>query len=98
MNFVYSDEQTHQSHRCSHTEQPGVDERSGPEVIKHFSCLTQLSIKFQLFIKTKTLKRLVFLVLKLSDDVFTLLINIKNANNCWHFNINEQDKLHAELS
>ena len=22
----------------------------------------------------------------------------KNANNCWHFNINEQDKCYAQLS
>ena len=29
--------------------------KSGPKVIKLFSCLTQLSIKFQLLIKTKML-------------------------------------------
>ena len=22
----------------------------------------------------------------------------KNVNNCWHFNINEQDKFHSQLS
>ena len=43
----------------------------GPEVIKHFSYSTQLSMKF------------------------FLLINVKMpiiANNCWHFNIYEQEK------
>ena len=25
---------------------------------------------------------------------FILLINVKNANNCWHFNIYEQDKFY----
>ena len=27
-----------------------------------------------------------------------MLINVKNANNGWYFNIYEHDKLHAELS
>ena len=39
--------------------------------------------------------------LKLSDVVFILLLNVKMptiVNNCWHFNIYEQDKLHAQLS
>ena len=30
---------------------------------------------------------------KLTDVVF-----IKNANNCWHFNINEHNKFHAQFS
>ena len=29
------------------------DPKSGPEVIKHFSCSTQLSMEFQLLIKTE---------------------------------------------
>ena len=36
--------------------------------------------------------------IKLSDDVTFLLINVRNANNCWHFNIYEHDKLHAQLN
>ena len=48
-----------------------------PEVIKHFSCLTQLSIKFQLPIKTKMLKNKDFPCFQLSDVVFTMLINVK---------------------
>ena len=40
---------------------------------------TQLSIKFQLCIKTKMMKNKVFFLsyFKLSDDVFVLLINFK---------------------
>ena len=36
--------------------------------------------------------------LKPSAGVFILLINVKNADNCWHFNIYEQDKFLAKLS
>ena len=46
----------------------------GLEVIKLFSCSTQLSTKFQLLIKTKIPK---FLALSLSDVVFIMLINVK---------------------
>ena len=43
-----------------------------PEVIKLFSCSTQLSVKFQLLIKTKMLKRYIFPAFKLSYDVYVL--------------------------
>ena len=46
---------------------------SGPEVIKLFSCSTQLSIKFQLLIKSKTLKKIDISCY----DVFFLLLNVK---------------------
>ena len=49
---------------------------SDPEVIKLFSCSTQLSTKFQLLIKAKILTKK-FLVLSLSDVVFIMLINVK---------------------
>ena len=53
---------------------------SGPEVIKLFSCSTQLSTKFQLLIKTKIPKNddfdFKFLALSLSD-VFIMPINVK---------------------
>ena len=48
-----------------------------PEVIKLFSGSTKLSTKFQLLIKTKTLKNKDFLALKLSDVVFIMLITVK---------------------
>ena len=58
----------------------------GPEVIKLFSCSTQLSKKFHLLIKTKIWTKK-FLALSLSDIVFILLINVK-----------DQDKFRAQLS
>ena len=42
--------------------------RPGPEVIKLFSCSTQLSTKFQLFMETKILT---------NEDEFIMLINVK---------------------
>ena len=45
------------------------------------------------------------LALSLPDVVFIMLINVKmpkivgkTANNCWYFNINEQEKFRAQLS
>ena len=51
----------------------------GPEVIKHFSCSTKLSTKFELLIKTKYMYRQTkkFFALSLSDGVFIELINVK---------------------
>ena len=50
---------------------------SGPEVIKLFSCSTQLSMKFQLLIRLKYQQIKKFLALSLSDVVFIMLINVK---------------------
>ena len=49
----------------------------GLEVIKLFSCSTQLSTKFQLLIKIKYRQMKKFLALSLSDSVFIMLINVK---------------------
>ena len=51
--------------------------RIGHEVIKMFTCSTQVSMKFQVLIKNKMLKNKTLLALKLSDAVFILLINAK---------------------
>ena len=48
---------------------------TGPEIIKLFSCSTQLSMKFQMLIKTIILTKK-FLALSLSD-VFIMQINVK---------------------
>ena len=48
--------------------------RSGPEVLKHFSCSTQLSTKFQLLVKTK-------IPTSLSDVVFIMLITQLELSN-----------------
>ena len=47
--------------------------------------------------------KIFFLAFKLSDVVYIMLINVtmptkSDANNCWHFNIYEHDKFHAQLS
>ena len=50
---------------------------SDSKVIKLFSCSTQLSTKFQLFIKLKYRQMKKFLALSLSYVVFIMLINVK---------------------
>ena len=47
----------------------------GPEVIKLFSCSTQLTMKFELLIKSQ----IQFIALSHSDVVFIMLINVKMA-------------------
>ena len=47
---------------------------SGPEVINLYSCTTQLSMEFQMLIKSKMLKITIFLAFKFLD-VFIMLIN-----------------------
>ena len=55
---------------CSSLLTPGL------EVIKLFSCSTQLSSKFQLLVKTKIPTKK-FLALSLFDVAFIMLINVK---------------------
>ena len=64
-----------------------------PEVIKHFPCSTQLSMKFILLINLKlpTISNS-FLHEILSANKY------ENANYCWHFHINMQRKFNAPLS
>ena len=50
--------------------------RTSLEVKKLFSCSTQMSMKFQLLIKTKIIKKTI-LAFKLWDVVFIILINVK---------------------
>ena len=50
---------------------------TGPEVIKLFSYITQLSTKFQQLIKLKYWQMKTLLALSLSDVVFIMLINVK---------------------
>ena len=67
--------------------------KSGPEVIKRFSFSTQLSMIFQMLISIKNIKKFSFFS---SSDKFRMLFFL--ANNCWHFNIYEREKIHAQLS
>ena len=64
------------------------------EVIKLFSCSTQLRMNLQLLIKAK----IFFLAVKLLVGVFILLIKVKMPTIFWHFSIYKQDKFCAQLS
>ena len=48
--------------------------------------------------KYKNIKKFSFLSSDKPKMLFSTLINVKNANNCWHFNIYEQEKIYAQLS
>ena len=53
-------------------------DKPSPEIIKLFSCSTELNMKFQLLIiKLKCLNIEIFLAFKLSEAVFILLIIVK---------------------
>ena len=54
-----------------------ADVDTGSEVIKLFTCSSQLSMKFQHLIKTKKLNIKYFSCLQLSDVLFIMLINVK---------------------
>ena len=54
-----------------------VQEKTGREVTKLFSCSTQLSTKFELLIKLKYRQMKNVLALSLSDVVFIMLIHVK---------------------
>ena len=49
---------------------------TGPNVIKKFTCSTQMSKKFQFLVKSELLKN-TFLAIKLSNDVFIMLKMVK---------------------
>ena len=63
----------------------------GPEVIKLFSCSTQLSSKFQLLIKTKIPTNEEVSCFKSLRCFIYHANKCQNANNFWHFIIYEQD-------
>ena len=70
----------------------------GLEVIKLVSCSTQLSMEFQMLIKSKMLKNKDFSCLRIVRCCIYHGHKYLNANNCWHFNIYEHDKFHAQLN
>ena len=62
-------------------------------------------MKFLMVISIKISRNSAFSDSDKPKMLFSLLINVKmptikcyNANNCWHFNIYEQEKFHAQLS
>ena len=74
----------------------------GLEVIKLFSSSAQLSMKFQLLINVEIVKTCGKFRFKTKKLVIypAHKINVKmpNANDCWHFNIYEQDKFSSQVS
>ena len=70
----------------------------GPEVIKLFSISAQLSMKFQLLINVEIIKISGKFRFKTQKLVIYPANKCLNANNCWHFNIYEQDKFLSQLS
>ena len=63
------------------------EERSGPEVIKLFSCTTHLSMKFVLLINLKLLTIANSILLNIAEHEIFSANKYENANNSWHFHI-----------
>ena len=61
--------------------------RSGPEIIKLFSCSTQLSMKFFMLIVLKLLTTANSFLLNIAEHENFLANKYENANYCWHFHI-----------
>ena len=83
-NIIFLDQTWFFMHLCSTgpkpREKPNVStspEGPCPEVIKLFSCSTQLSTKFPLLIKTKIPNNKEVSCFQSSDDAFIMLINVK---------------------
>ena len=72
----------------------------GPEVIKLFSCSTQLSLKFVQLInlKLQTLVHVNSFLLNIAEHENFSANKYENANYCWHFHIYKQRKFHALLT
>ena len=64
----------------------------GPEVIKLFSCSTQLSMKFLLLINLKLLTIANSFLLNIAEHEIFSANKYENANYCWHFHIYLQRK------
>ena len=71
---------------------------SGPEVIKLFSCSTQLSMKFVLLINLKLLTILNSFLLNIAQNENFTANKYENANCSWLFHIYKQRNFHAQLS
>ena len=60
---------------------------TGPEVIKLFSCSTEVSMKFVLLINLKLLTIANFFLLNIAEHENFSANKYENANYCWHFHI-----------
>ena len=70
----------------------------GPNIIKLFSCSTQLSMKFYLLINTKLLISTVVFLLSLAACEVFYAYKYENAKISWRFHSYQQRKIHAQLS
>ena len=61
--------------------------RFGPEIIKRFSCSTQLSMKFVLLINLTWLTFANSSLLNIAEHESFSANKYENANYCWHFHI-----------
>ena len=66
----------------------GTDVKPDPEVIKLFSCSTQLSMKFVLLINLQLLTIANSFLLNIAEHGNFSANKYENANYCWHFHIN----------
>ena len=67
----------------------------GPDAIKLFSCLTQMSMNCKQLINICVPQLMEFLGLNCQTQLFILLINFKMPTK---FNMKGQDKFHTQLS
>ena len=72
--------------------------RSGPEVIKLFSCSTQLSMKFFLFINVKMPTIVGILICMSGKNNILCLTELNKSRISWFFHTYEDLKFRAQLS
>ena len=72
--------------------------KTGPKVIKLFFMLNSTEHEIQQLIKTKMPTNKEVSCFKSLRCCIYHANKCLNANNCWHFNIYEQEKFHAQLS
>ena len=73
-------------------------ETSGPEVIKLFSCSTQLSTKLILLINVKMPTIVGILTFISMINTTSEKLKVRNFFICWYFSFYEQFKFRAQLS
>ena len=61
--------------------------KSVPEVMNHFSCSTQPSMKFILLLNLKLLTIAYSFLLNIAEHENSSANKYENANSCWHFHI-----------
>ena len=75
-----------------------IAEQRRTEVIKHFTCSTQLSTKFILLINVKMPTIVGILTFISMINTTSERLKARNFYNCRHLSFYEQMKFHAQLS